>query len=59
MGTYFNPDNDSFAKDTNNEIYIDKTELLEELNSLIGTSKNCVALSHARRFGKLKDSLHE
>lgn len=52
MGTYFNPDNESFTKDTNNEIYIDKTELLEELNSLIGTSKNCVALSHARRFGK-------
>lgn len=52
MGTYFNPANESFTKDTNNKIYIDKTGLLEILNQLIGTSMNCVALSHARRFGK-------
>lgn len=52
MGTYFNPENESFTKDANNKIYIDKTGLLEILNQLIGTSMNCVALSHARRFGK-------
>ena len=52
MGTYFNPDNESFTKDTNNQIYIDKTGLLEILNKRIGTSMNCIAVSHARRFGK-------
>jgi len=52
MGIYFNPDNQSFKKDTNNEIYIDKTGLLNVLNQLIGGTNNCIALSHARRFGK-------
>ena len=52
MGVYFNPSNESFTKDRNYKIYIDKTELLEYLNESIGTPKNCIALSHARRFGK-------
>lgn len=52
MGTYFNPDNESFRRDANSRIYVDKTGLLEELNQLLGTSENCIALSHARRFGK-------
>ena len=52
MGVYFNPSNESFTKDRNYKIYVDKTELLEYLNELIGTPKNCVAVSHARRFGK-------
>jgi len=52
MGIYFNPKNDSFAKDRNYKIYMDKTGLLEFLNEIVGTPKNCIALSHARRFGK-------
>ena len=52
MGIYFNPDNGSFRKDRNYKIYVDKTELLEYLNELLETPKNCVAVSHARRFGK-------
>ena len=52
MGVYFNPSNESFTKDRNYKIYVDKTELLEYLNELIGTPKNCIAVSHARRFGK-------
>lgn len=52
MGIYYNPENKSFGKDINNEIYIDKTGMLHILNQLIGTSKNCISLSHARRFGK-------
>ena len=51
MGVYFNPSNESFTKDRNYKIYVDKTELLEYLNELIGTPKNCIAVSHARRFG--------
>ena len=52
MGIYFNPSNESFKKDRNYKIYVDKTELLEYLNELVETPKNCVAVSHARRFGK-------
>ena len=52
MGIYFNPNSESFTKDRNYKIYIDKTGLLEYLNESIGTPKNCIALSHARRFGK-------
>ena len=52
MGIYFNPSNESFKKDSSSRIYIDKTGLIEELNQLVFTAENCVALSHARRFGK-------
>ena len=52
MGTYFNPNNESFRKDKKSEIYIDKTGLLEFLNKKIGANNNCISVSHARRFGK-------
>ena len=52
MGIYFNPNNESFTKDINSEIYIDKTGLLEYLNKVICTNANCISVSHARRFGK-------
>ena len=52
MGIYFNPNNGSFKSDKISMIYVDKTELLQYLNGLLGTNKRCVALSHARRFGK-------
>ena len=52
MGIYFNPKNRSFSKDRNYEIYVDKTGLLSFLNKAIDTPKNCIAVSHARRFGK-------
>lgn len=52
MGTYFNPDNGSFRKDTRSQIYVDKTGLLEFTNKILGTKDCCFAVSHARRFGK-------
>ena len=52
MGIYFNSDNKSFTSDKKSKIYIDKTELLEYLNSVLGTTGKCIALSHTRRFGK-------
>ena len=52
MGIYFNPNNESFSKDRYSKIYIDKTGLLDYLNGEIGTNGNCIAVSHARRFGK-------
>ena len=52
MGTYFNPNNESFTCDKRSEIYIDKTGLLEFLNKKIGTNAKYISVSHARRFGK-------
>lgn len=52
MGVYFNPNNESFTRDKNSKIYVDKTGLLEYLNGILGTNGNCLAVSHARRFGK-------
>lgn len=52
MGTYFNPDNGSFRQAVRSEIYVDKTGLLKYTNKFLSTENNCIALSHARRFGK-------
>ena len=52
MGIYFNPNNGSFRQAVRSEIYIDKTGLIKHMNKLLGTENKCVALSHARRFGK-------
>ena len=52
MGTYFNPQNGSFKQAVRSKIYVDKTMLISELNEIIGTESKCIALSHARRFGK-------
>ena len=52
MGLYLNPDNEKFKKIVSSEIYIDKTGLLNMTNRLFREEKNCIAVSHARRFGK-------
>ena len=52
MGIYFNPENEGFLHDVQSEIYIDKTEMLNHLNSFLSTRERFVAVSHARRFGK-------
>ena len=52
MGSYLNPGNEAFAVALNSEIYVDKTGLSEHLNKKISTEEKCIALSHARRFGK-------
>ena len=52
MGVYFNPNNGSFTEDKNSMIYVDKTGLLGFLNERLGTNSKCIAVSHARRFGK-------
>lgn len=52
MSNILNPDNDSFTKDKNSKIYIDKTGLLEYLNDYISSSMCCFCVSRARRFGK-------
>ena len=52
MGMYFNPSNQGFKKAINNEIYIDKSGLLNILNNKLFIERNCISVSHARRFGK-------
>ena len=52
MGRFVNPDNSAFQVALNSRIYVDKTELLNELNSRLSTDDKCIAVSHARRFGK-------
>ena len=52
MGIYLNPGNRSFIQAKNSMIYVDKTRLLEFLNKRLYTEDKCIALSHARRFGK-------
>ena len=44
MGTYFNPNNESFTRDKNSKIYIDKTGLLDYLNDVICTNGNCIEI---------------
>ena len=48
----FNPDNVAFMKTVNSKIYVDKTGLLNCMNDMILSETNCIAVSHARRFGK-------
>ena len=51
MGIYFNPNNESYKRARNSQIYVDKTGLIEYLNKRLSTEENCIALSHGRRFG--------
>ena len=52
MGMYFNPSNDGFKKALNSKIYVDKTGMIDFINSLINTEQCFAAVSRARRFGK-------
>ncbi len=52
MGMYFNPSNAGFRQAVNSKIYIDKTHMIDILNSRLFTEEKCISLSHARRFGK-------
>lgn len=52
MGRFFNPDNSSFCRAINSQIYVDKTNLLEYTNSLLDTEQAFMCNSRPRRFGK-------
>lgn len=52
MGIYFNPNNGNFLRARNSQIFVDKTGLIEYLNKRLYTEENCIAVSHASRFGK-------
>ncbi|MBQ7564193.1 MAG: AAA family ATPase [Lachnospiraceae bacterium] len=52
MGIYLNPGYVLFEEAVNSEIFIDKTEMLLYLNSVLRTQKKYVSVSRPRRFGK-------
>ena len=39
MGIFVNPDNSAFQRALNSRIYVDKTGLLEEMNSVLDTEQ--------------------
>ena len=52
MGIYLNAGYEKFARTVRSKIYIDKTGLLEYINSVIDTDDGYICLSRPRRFGK-------
>ena len=52
MGKYLNPGCVKFQKVLNSEIYIDKTEMISYINSLVNTEQCYICVSRPRRFGK-------
>lgn len=52
MGVYLNPGGGKFRMSRNAQIYVDKSNLITELNPLIGTEDRYVCVSRPRRFGK-------
>ncbi len=52
MGIYLNPNSALLKEGMNNEIYIDKSLMIRELNKLVNTEQKFVCISRPRRFGK-------
>ena len=52
MGTYLNPGKAAYQIARNSEIFIDKSEMILYLNSVVNTSQRYVSVSRPRRFGK-------
>ena len=52
MGVYLNPGKQRFQMAINSEIYVDKTEMIQHINSVINTNQRYVSVSRPRRFGK-------
>jgi len=44
--------NNQFIKTTKDEYFVDKSELIAKLNTLVGTAKQFVCITRPRRFGK-------
>lgn len=52
MGNYLNPGNENFCRIINSEIYIDKTEMIAYINTVVNTMQSYLCVSRPRRFGK-------
>ena len=52
MGIYLNPGNQQFIKAMNSPYFVDKSEMILFLNSVLNTEQMDVSVSRPRRFGK-------
>jgi len=52
MGTYLNPGKAAYRMAVNSEIFIDKTRMIQYINSIVNTQQRFVSVSRPRRFGK-------
>jgi hypothetical protein len=52
MGTYLNPGNQNFRMSVNSAIFVDKSDMIQYLNTLVNTQQRFVSVSRPRRFGK-------
>lgn len=52
MGTYLNPGKTKYQMAFNSKIFVDKSEMISYLNSVVNTSQRFVSVSRPRRFGK-------
>ena len=52
MGIYLNPGKDNYQMAVNSRIFIDKTEMILYLNTLVNTQQRFISVSRPRRFGK-------
>jgi len=52
MGQYLNPGKNLYVEAVNSEIFIDKSEMIAFLNSVVRTKQKYVSVSRPRRFGK-------
>ena len=52
MGVYLNPGKEAYEEAVNSEIFVDKTEMISYLNSVVKTKQKYVSVSRPRRFGK-------
>ena len=56
MGIYLNPDNSQFQEAVNKKIYVDKTLLIEKINTYRVEVNKYICMSRPRRFGKSTDA---
>jgi hypothetical protein len=52
MGIYLNPGNEGFARAVRSKIYVDKSELIQYTNDVLGSEQSYICVSRPRRFGK-------
>ena len=52
MGTYLNPGKADFEEAINSKIFVDKTDMIMYLNSVVKTKQKYVSVLRPRRFGK-------
>ena len=52
MGIYLNPGKTAFEEAVRSEIFVDKSEMIRYINSVVKTEQKYICVSRHRRFGK-------